>query len=414
VAGTSGPGRAEVARAVPRGCRQLRGLAAERLWLEAIGAHEEVLDLRADARANVLEAARQLARRASYSDGTTRRGATPWHLLAGVCLSTWKKIRRRLEAWGFLGTVQPGTTAEFRSVLHRGEPNTAAVYVLCIPKRNARSGHPPARASAISCPPTRSHRDRGSQPQRDPLCKTPENRGGPPCGRTQPGSAAAASAAAPADAVVQTLRKAAGQPISERWCARLAAPFVAAGWTVADLAWAIEHEPGGGRHNYSAAVRHPVGRIRWRLGLHRAGPGGRPLLARSQQLAVSRLHSRQQRARTDALTGRLAAVLELPHGSVAPASQPAVDAAPHAARIRAALGWHSERKVSPVRWIQYKTDTDRKARVNGRPREGQRWQDGPNVGTAWAVPVDQDRLYVLVHVFESAPEANYAIDGEQG
>ena len=66
-----------------------------------------------------------------------------------------------------------------------------------------------------------------------------------------------------------------------------------------------------------------------------------------------------------------------------------------------------------MRWIQYRTDADRKAKVNGRAREGQRWEDGPAPGTVWAVPAGAaERLFVLVHVFSAAPEANYAIDGE--
>ena len=69
-----------------------------------------------------------------------------------------------------------------------------------------------------------------------------------------------------------------------------------------------------------------------------------------------------------------------------------------------------------MRWIQYRTDADRKAKVNGQPRAGQRWHDGPDPDTVWAVPGDvapAERLFVLVHVFASAPQANYAIDGEQ-
>jgi hypothetical protein len=67
-----------------------------------------------------------------------------------------------------------------------------------------------------------------------------------------------------------------------------------------------------------------------------------------------------------------------------------------------------------VRWIHYRTDADRKARVNGQPRRGQRWHDGPAPGTVWVVPGDTaDRLFLLVHVFTAAPEANYAVDEEQ-
>ena len=67
-----------------------------------------------------------------------------------------------------------------------------------------------------------------------------------------------------------------------------------------------------------------------------------------------------------------------------------------------------------MRWIQYRNDTDRRKRRRGRPRAGQWWQEGPEPGTVWAIPDTGGRLYVLVHRFASAPEANYALDTEQG
>src|ERR1700684_2429074 len=133
----AGPGRAQVIAAVPGGSRRLRTPRIGRNYLDALTTWPELAELRPVARVNTLEVAKQLARRASWKDGTTRRGDRPWHVLAGVCCSTWKAARRRLEGWGFLGTVTEGTTPEFAPMaLARDEANTAAVYVLCVPRKH--------------------------------------------------------------------------------------------------------------------------------------------------------------------------------------------------------------------------------------------------------------------------------------
>jgi len=318
--------RRQIAAKVPRGYRQLRGITIERDFLEHVGALEEVLALRADARANVLEAAKWMARLADYGDGTTRPTRARICERAGFCISTWKAVRRLLEAARAVVLVEAGTTPEFSSVLHRDDPNTAAVYVLCVP-RNTPRRRPPSRARGITRPPSRSRRDRDVDPQRGRLWKSGETPNGPPSGRAQHGAAAGAAAAA----VVAVLRQAAGYPISEGWCARIAAPFVRAGYTAADIGWAIEHDPGGARHRHTAAVRYPAGWIRKRLGWWRQH--GRPVLPRSQQLAVSRLRSRMDRP------GGLGVRLAVPPDFAPPPAAAPADPKIHAAGIRARLGW---------------------------------------------------------------------------
>ena len=67
----------------------------------------------------------------------------------------------------------------------------------------------------------------------------------------------------------------------------MARPFFAAGWSPRDVLHAIDHEPGGRQHGYSAGVRSPAGWIRSRLAGW-LGPDEVPLPSRSQRLAEAR------------------------------------------------------------------------------------------------------------------------------
>ena len=63
----------------------------------------------------------------------------------------------------------------------------------------------------------------------------------------------------------------------------LARPFFAAGWSPRDVLHAIDHEPGGRQHGYTAGVHSPAGWIRSRLN-DWLGPDDTPLPSRSQRL----------------------------------------------------------------------------------------------------------------------------------
>jgi hypothetical protein len=286
---TTAVSRAEIARAVPAGSRRAR---SQRDFLRAALAAVELEQLRPDAAERMLEVARILARFASWSDRTTRPGRALICKLAGISVTTYKRCRRRWAAWGYLGTVREGTTAEFASFLHRDDPNQAPVYVLAIPRRKPMTAQvrDPGRTSG---PPPQSARTVEKVPARGAERQT---RGRPPSGRTQPGSAAAPSGAAPADAMARVLRRAGGKTITEGWCAWLARPF-AATWSPADLAWAIDHDPAGAQHRWTGKPRHPVGWMRSRLAIW-LDAGGKPLPSRSQQLAASRDRIARDRRRT--------------------------------------------------------------------------------------------------------------------
>jgi hypothetical protein len=143
------------------------------------------------------------------------------------------------------------------------------------------------------------------------------------------------------------MRKAAGQTVTEGWSGWLSRPFVAAGWSAADLMWAIDYPPGDhGQHRLSAAVRHPVGWLRWRLGLW-LGADGAALPSVSQVRAVLRERDRAERERHRAMLASRAAQIRAALGPAETASDPGpeqepADAAAQAARIRDQLGWRKQ------------------------------------------------------------------------
>jgi hypothetical protein len=351
------PRRSDLIRAVPWGSRRLRGHQIERLYLDQLGADERFLRLRGDARDSMVLFARELARRADYEGGWARPTRAVLCGAARRSESTWKACRRRLEAWGYLGTVYEGCVRW----LEEESRNDAAVYVLALP-RKARIGRRRALALPLTRPPTGPRRGfRIPPPARGPAgdsgarCARPDRRGRR--ARAIRGPRAGPGGAAPAGAVARALRRGPGQSITEGWVSHLSAPFVAAGWQPADLAWAIDHEPGGAGYPYLVDnVRDPVAWIRWRLsawllpgeaGLAlpardpvtgRLAPRGeipwtqaRPRPSRSQVLAAARELEQAQAARLRAERAAAAAA--------------AVDPRPRVTAIFEQMGWHRPRPI---------------------------------------------------------------------
>lgn len=298
---------------MPSGCRRIRSRNIEQIYLEALGSSEQLLRLRPVARHHTLDVAKQLARAASWQDATSRPTRTRICGMAGISLSTWQRARRRLEDWGYLGVVWEGTTPRFRPMaLFRPDArNSAAVYVLCVPAKIIREVS--AQLRPQTDPPTKCD----STSVEGPLAKRPvKNRGTANC----PGYARTVL-----PAMAGVMRKTARHDISDERGARIGRRFAAAGWTARDLAWAIDHEPGGAQHRYTHAVRHPAGWLASRLGQWTDDHG--VMLSRSQQLAVSRQRGRAARARhRTAMTAAAAGW---------------TDPAPRAAVIRAEFGWKS-------------------------------------------------------------------------
>jgi hypothetical protein len=323
------PGRAEIAQAVPPGSRRAKTQGA---FLRALLSDPALADVRADHRRNIIECCRVWARYASWNNRTTSPtrervcrlvgGRTPG---APLGLSTYKACRIWAEDHGYLGTVVEGSTARLDgnrtspALVDPDGPNTAAVYVLAIPREKKRLPTPADHPKAISRPPSVSCWRPGRAPA---PARSDETRLGP---ASRPGSL---------PAIADVLRKTAGQSISDGWVSHLAGRFARDGWTARDVGEALDRRPAGHpdgeqhRHRLTArgrsTISRPVHWLRWRLGFWLDNAGA-PLRSPSQA-----------RAAADDLERARAAAVEQERAA---ATAAAVDPAPRAARIRAEHGW---------------------------------------------------------------------------
>jgi hypothetical protein len=103
------------------------------------------------------------------------------------------------------------------------------------------------------------------------------------------------------------------QQISAEHLRHLARPFWRAGWRPADILHAIDHEPGGRQHGYTAAVRAPAAWIRARLAAW-TGPDGTPLPSPGQQRAAAAARARAAAAARREEAARLAAARTADNG----------------------------------------------------------------------------------------------------
>lgn len=290
----------EIARAVPAGSRRVR---SQRVMLREALSDPRLGEKRADFAGHLRAVMREWVRFMSWEDGLTMPVRARVCQLVGISERTYQRCRAQWHEWGYQGTVLEGTTPEFCSFLHRDGPNQAAVYVLAVPRKKQMTTRVRDPDRITVAPPSRRRRDKNPAPAREA-----KPRNGPPFGRAQPVSAAAASAAAPADATVAVLRRAGGKTITEGWCGWLARPFAAAGYSAADLAWAIDHDPAGAQHRWTGRPRHPVGWLRSRLALW-LDAGGNPRPSRSQQLQASRDRIAAERLPHTAFKQRAAGIL---------------------------------------------------------------------------------------------------------
>jgi hypothetical protein len=228
--------RLEIARALAR--RKARR-ARQHEYLTILGEDPELAQLRADRLRNIAEVARILARYASWVDSTTRPTRALICRLAGISLSTWKAARRWLEQHAYLGTVRQGRTPMLQAgvLTDQDAPNEAAIYVLCVP-RNKPGPERPVPPEQVTRPlpgPERSE------------------------GHGDPAPAREKSRIAP-------LQRGPGSKLSDEHVTAIARPFLAAGWSPADLQHALEHQPDGRQHRTRLEnVRSPAHWLAWRL-----------------------------------------------------------------------------------------------------------------------------------------------------
>jgi hypothetical protein len=286
--------RAEIAWAVPAGTRRARD---QREFLRAVVAWPGLAEQRSDRRANLLEVARILARYASWADRTTRPTRAKVCGLARIGITTWKRCRRQLQAWGFMGIVRQGRSADFLPAILAEDRNEAAVYVLTVPDRPAPA--PPA-GSRENGPPSepRSGVDRSHTRASDP------NTGNRTALRAD---SPAKPAGLPAIEKAGVLKNLSDRAIRHFW-----RPFELAGWTPRDWLFAVDHLPGGQQHRRDMRdVIYPAGWLKWRLG-HWLDDAGAPVASRSQRWARIHQADVDRRGRQHAQRAALAAAAAPP------------------------------------------------------------------------------------------------------
>jgi hypothetical protein len=344
-----GLSRAEVARAVPAGSRRIGN---QREALRSGLACPDLADLRADFRRSVEAWWRVHVAYASWGgEGRPPRGTTQptREKVRDKCrtgrrdpvtgerrrmsITVYKRCRRWWEARGYVAIVRPGWTPALRpmALASPEDHNERQVLVLCLPRkkpvaplrepasdsngplssfRRKLENAPPAREAKTEDKPGKDRAPRGQSllPRTGPapLAAVPQN-----------GSEGLAAARAMQE------RARLLQSLSAEHLRHLARPFWRAGWRPADVLHALDHEPGGRQHGYTAAVRVPAAWIRSRLAAW-LGPDGAPLPSPGQLRAAAAARARAAAAARREEAARLAATRTASNAG-------------HAARARAML-----------------------------------------------------------------------------
>jgi hypothetical protein len=329
-AASPGITRAELARAIPPGSRKIRNQREAR---DGGLSCPDLAGVRGDFRDNLTAWWKIHVRYASWGgEGRPPRGTTQ-PTRAKVCelagrldprtgewrpmsVSTYKRCSRWWRARGYAAIVRPGWTPALRAMalVSPEDHNERQVLVLCLP-REKPAAPPREPAPDLNGPLSGSRRES----EKAPRARTAENqdktgKDRAPRGQSllpRPGPAPLAAVPqngsdglAAARAMQERARLL--QAISAKHLRYLARPFWRAGWRPADVLHALDHEPGGRQHGYTAAVRSPAAWIRSRLDAWR-GPDGTPLPSPGQQRAEAAARARAEAAARRAETARLAA-----------------------------------------------------------------------------------------------------------
>jgi hypothetical protein len=263
----------------------------------ALQEHPLVLGQRRPAYKNTMKVAWALVCPADWRTMTAWPG---WDTLMAVTGLSRSVVAARLQLFrsiGWLGTVERGSTPQFRpGVMHglpdRPEGNRRAVYVICVPD--------PAAAAGPGCSPVDLPRTPTSTSLSTPNTSGRNARETPKTHATSARPAASPNAKSPAAGTKSELTRAVRElrrrslvlrRLSEPHVRHLVRPYLAAGWTVSDLLYALDHTPSGDPWTFAGQVRSPAAwaRFRWSWWL----ADGRPVPPRSAQL---RARATQQRA----------------------------------------------------------------------------------------------------------------------
>ena len=263
-------------RSFPAGSVESQHVAA---WWRAVQSSPEIARLRADGRRNLLAVAWQLAL-AARPDRST---APTWERLTqDTCLSR-RTIARRLadlQAAGLLGVLETGSTPATRG--HRGadsgDGHRAAVYVLCQP-RIERVEH---RLAAPEPSP-----DLSGTPRVTPVGGSSFLR----MGVRKKHCLAAWSMTATTSTKSDELAAAALlgwistdlRSLSPKWVRSKIHPWLRAGWTVADLVWAIDRAPDGTSRTWTGTAANPAPWLTARLAAWLGHPAPSVVAAQTQE-----------------------------------------------------------------------------------------------------------------------------------
>lgn len=275
-------------------------------WLRQVEEHRDTFELRADALANLMAVAREVSRSADWRTLTAR---PTWDRLCDRTDLSRRTVARWL-AWlrehGLLGLLESGTTARWRPRAASAlTGNRAAVYLLAVPadatpqvgetKPVETTGTPSQLLTEGES--KRARADGRESPLRGPDQPSRALSGPIPSLHQAPTNRGERLISA------QTLqmRIPALRGLSDRHLRHLLRPWFVAGWTPADVLYALDHAPSQEAHTWTTAVRSPAGWLRHRLALW-TNDAGAPLEALSR--ARARTHEQREQTRAAELLER--------------------------------------------------------------------------------------------------------------
>jgi hypothetical protein len=310
--------------------------ASGQRWMTAVLATAWMGRVRADRWLNVVQVVKALMTSCNYSLMTARPG---WRFLmerTGLSRSTVASILADLHKHGCLATVATGRSATYQ-VGHVGQVREAdqAVYVLCAPTAlldiDARTVDPESVVVALDDPgpvdETRTPRDLSSKKNipthaREDFSRTEPLRGTEipaPTALAESDSLREAGLLAPSApkarragrrAILQMRSQEVAsevraripvlRAISVRHVASVIRPFVAEGWSAADVVHAVDWNPGGQRwpHDGAKGVRRVDKWLAYRL-VAWIDESGTPMASRAQTVQAT-AQARAQRHREEA------------------------------------------------------------------------------------------------------------------
>lgn len=279
-------GRTRPARVIRRQVPSfaVKGMPGPRWW-PLLQQAPALAALRTDAYANLLKVAWALALGAR-GDGTV---APTWEGLSEATGLSRASIARHLlwlRQHHLIAVQETGSTPRTRGRFSTGGGNHAAVYALTIPRPvSVERSETPTCSLVERTPNARARHENG----------TPAASGG---GRWSPHKRPRTRAERLAAAEIAQTRVIALRRCSTRAVRHALRPWFLAGWTVADLVWALDHDPDANPRWQTRDVRHPLGWLNSRLkpwqGLEP------PSRKREQERAALRAAQLEERARREA------------------------------------------------------------------------------------------------------------------